>query len=178
MTNYKRAFSREDLTVRVWPKGKELLDVIFDNYFENNTKLDYHLTRTDIINFIIIRQLINLQDAEQLCKYAHKLAILDAKRKRLKSEDFKYLEAGIFSKMVSGTFPTPVLDFIADLHVQVDIAKIGNKRVTRNKVVQLLLFETVYALGKEIENEVGLAAFAEELITSYSYKNLVNHVKN
>jgi hypothetical protein len=174
--NWKRVFKRVPLTVRVWPKGKEFLDELFFKHFDNNPRAHYQFTKTDVINFIVIRQLMLLTEHEKMVEYAQKLALIDVKRKRIKGDDFKYLESGIFATMVSATFPEPALDFVDDLVVQVEIFKaIGAKRVTKNKVMQLLLFETIYSLGSEIESEVGLAAFAQDLISNYSYDDLANH---
>ena len=177
--------ARAKLTVRLWANGKKFIDDLYERIFEYNDLVHYKVTRSDVLNFLIIRQLVKLSSGKDISQYADRLSLINIKR--FKSYGWKYLEGSdeALTSLVSATMPEPVFDFIDDLRVKVDhtkkafneansIESKSIKKLTQNNIVQLIVFDTLLVGKDNLETDKGLTLLAKDLIDNYSYQVLID----
>jgi hypothetical protein len=169
--NTKRYHARPKLTVKFWLGGRAFVDDIMTMINEANLQLEIKVCLSDILNFLLIREIKTHPD---LRKYAQKIAVLSLKNIEVETKYLKRQPLG--QAQISSTLAEPINLIINDLVDEVGAIlenQGSTKSVKPTTIVQKMVISLLKDLGKDVDNEEGLAKLIMELFESYNYNSLI-----
>jgi hypothetical protein len=171
--NTKKHFTRQKLTVKFWLGGREFVDDIVTMIDEANIDLAVKVGASDILNFLLIREMKTHSDVKA---YAQKIAVLSLKNIENETKYLKKQPLGQAGQ-ISATIAEPISLFINDLVAEVAevLEKQGiTKSVKPTTIVQKMVISLLTDLGKDVDREDGLAKLIMELFDAYNYNTLID----